>query len=148
MTQLADSDAEFAAMQTLYKALEPLNDDARKRVVDYILARFGITSPKITKRNPNDQIAEEQIELEEERAAAPKFTSFAELHAAAQPGTNAHKALVAGYWLQVGNNAESFDGFSVNKELKHVGEGLSNVTNAIDTLRNQKPALALQLRKS
>jgi hypothetical protein len=55
---------------------------------------------------------------------------------------------VGGYWLQVCQNSESFDGFSVNKELKDVGQGLGNITNAIDGLRSQKPALALQLKKS
>jgi hypothetical protein len=32
--------------------------------------------------------------------------------------------------------------------LKNLGQGLANITNAIDGLRNQKPALVLQLKKS
>jgi hypothetical protein len=36
----------------------------------------------------------------------------------------------------------------VNKELKLLGEGVPNITMAVDALRSQKPALAVQLQKS
>lgn len=86
--------------------------------------------------------------IEEEPTVAPKYAALAEIYDAARPTSNADKALVAGYWLQVCQGAESFDGFSANRELKHLGQGLANVTNAIDSLKGQKPALALQLKKS
>lgn len=38
----ATADAEFSAMQSVYAALEPLEDDARSRVVNYIVARLEI----------------------------------------------------------------------------------------------------------
>jgi hypothetical protein len=56
--------------------------------------------------------------------------------------------LVAGYWVQVCGGADSFDGFSVNRELKNLGHGLINVTVAIEGLRKQQPARALQLAKA
>jgi hypothetical protein len=36
----------------------------------------------------------------------------------------------------------------VNKELKNLGEGILNITSALDALKAQKPALALQLKKA
>jgi len=84
-------------------------------------------------------------------ATAPQpvnYSSFAELFDAALPKSNADRALVAGYWLQVCQGAESFGGQAVNTELKHLGEAIANITNALESLKTQKPALALQLKKS
>jgi hypothetical protein len=145
------TDAEFSAMQTLYSALEPLDNDARIRVVDYIAARLKIAvkSPErpsgagVIASNGGDGAA-----IEEEERTAPKYKDFADLYAAARPKNQADKALVAGYWLQVCQGAENFDGFSANRELRHLGERVGNITNAVDNLKDQKPELALQLKKS
>ena len=53
-----------------------------------------------------------------------------------------------GYWLQVCNKAESFDSQRANTELKNLGHGVPNITKAIDGLKAQNPALALQLKKA
>jgi hypothetical protein len=143
-----EPDQEFEAMRVLYKALEPLDDDARSRVVTYIIARLDIA----TDGEPEDDVADISQEpasaLRQEQAHAPKFSEFAELFDMARPVSNAHKALVAGYWLQVCQSQEDFDGQSANRELKHLGEGVGNITIAINSLRTQKPALVIQLRKS
>ena len=151
MTEVAnDPDAEFGAMQTVFAALQNLDENARARVLDDVTSRLGIASvAKVAaKQQPDRDDDDEQPALEQEQEAAHKFGSLAELFDAAQPKTTSDKALVAGYWLQVCQASESFDGFSINKELKHLGEGLPNVTSAVDTLKGKKPALALQLKKS
>lgn len=146
------ADAEFAAMQTLYTALEPLDDDARNRVVNYIVARLEITLQNVAKPSiagaTTTNGGDEEAGIEREEKVAPKYSSLAELYDATQPKNTADKALVAGYWLQVCQGAESFDGFSANRELKHLGQGVTNITNAVESLKSQKPALALQLKKS
>jgi hypothetical protein len=150
-THPTGGDTEFAAMQALYNALEPLDDDARERVVKYIIARLeinAITSAENRVKSRGNSVDVEETALQEEEAIAPKYGSFAELFDSLQPKSNPDKALAAGYWLQVCQGGESFEGFSANKELKNLGQGLANITNAIDGLRNQKPALALQLKKS
>jgi len=81
-------------------------------------------------------------------AGVRSFSSFAELYDAAQPKSQSDKALVAGYWLQQSLGGDNFDSFSINKELKNLGEGVPNITSALDTLKGQKPALVLQLKKS
>lgn len=143
-------DPEFSAMNVLYAALEPLDSEARKRVVAYIVARLGMThgGPKSSDSGPIDLGGDQEPDLENETNIAPKYGTLAELCDATHPTTAAHKALVAGYWLQVCQGGESFDGFSANKELKHLGEGVANITVAMDALKSQKPALALQLKKS
>ncbi len=146
------ADAEFAAMHTVYGVLKPLDDDARRRIVNYVVARLEIDGRAMPASGGNQNVpaapASDEAVLQSEKAAAPKYGSFAELFDAAKPKSSAEKALVAGYWLQVCQNADSFDGFSANKELKNLGQGLPNVTNAIEALKTQQPALALQLKKS
>jgi hypothetical protein len=145
-----DSDGEFSAMHAVYAALAPLDEDARIRVVDYIVARFEISARPAPGGHPAADAGSQSYEdtIKEETAVSSKFGSFAELYDAAQPKNQSEKALVAGYWLQVCQGAGSFDGFSANKELKNLGQGVGNITVAIDSLKNQKPALALQLKKS
>ncbi|MBZ9807787.1 hypothetical protein LB542_16705 [Mesorhizobium sp. BR1-1-9] len=143
------ADAEFSAMQTLYNALEPLDDDARSRVVNYIVARLEIVhNASRAAAAAAEPAAGSEPAAEPEIAEATTYGSVAELYDATQPKTNGDKALIAGYWLQVCQGAENFDSQSANKELKHLGQGLANVTAAIESLKNQKPALALQLKKS
>jgi hypothetical protein len=149
--QAVSPDVEFETMHSVYSALSQLDEDARGRVLDYVTSRLKIASvakPAKTQSVDREQEDEAESPTIVEQGATAKFASLAELFDAAQPSTTSEKALVAGYWLQVCLASDSFDGFSVNKELKHLGEGLANVTSAIDTLKAQKPALALQLKKS
>lgn len=144
---------EFDAMKAVYEALEPLEDDARERVVKHVA---GMLEINVTAKHGKNNVASgdaEQADADAEAAAAaassvPAFKNFAELFAAADPETTAHKALVAGYWIQVSEGNPTFDGQRANKELAHLGHKLANITNAVDTLKVQKPALVIQTKKS
>ena len=146
-------DDEFSAMHALYKALQPLDEEARSRVLGYVVARLGISVPSGVKPTTGDQDSvsgngEGEGKDDHREQFKTKYTTIAELFDATQPRSHAEKALVSGYWLQNCQGAESFDGQSANKELKHLGHGVQNITNAINALKSQKPALALQLKKS
>ena len=145
------ADAEFEAIQTIYSALKPLEEGARGRVMEYVSNRLGIATqakaPVTPPIEPKDSEASEQDSVAGQSTGL-RFDTLAELFDAAQPKTQPDKALVCGYWLQVCQSSDSFDGFSVNKDLKNLGEGIPNITNALDALKNQKPALALQLKKN
>ena len=41
-----------------------------------------------------------------------------------------------------------FDAQSVNTKLKHLGHGVGNITQALDVLKDRRPQLIVQLRKS
>jgi hypothetical protein len=151
-----DIDAEFEAIQTVFAALKPLDEEAQQRVLDYVSNRLGLALQARRATTPNrDDAVEQSEEIASDEEVAPaaarsmtKFGSFAELCDAAQPKSQSDKALVAAYWLQQCQGADSFDSFSINKELKNLGEGVANITSALDTLKGQKPALVLQLKKS
>ena len=142
-------DEEFTAMQTVFRALEPLDADSRQRVVKYITARLAITAGGA---GASTMVSgDERSEGPSEGAKAStqgKFATLAELFDAADPKTNIDRVLVAAYWVQVHEGAESFNSYSVNHALKDLGHGVTNVTGAFDALKGQKPALVLQLRKA
>lgn len=142
-------DEEFAAIQTVFKALEPLDATSRQRVFEYIAARLAIATGGVAASRPlsSDEGGENRSEVVT-AAAEGKFATLAELFDAADPKTNMDRVLVAAYWVQVCEGTESFSSYSVNHALKNLGHGVSNVTTAFDALKGQKPALVLQLRKA
>ncbi len=148
--QTQSADAEFDAIQAIYSALKPLEEGARGRVLEYVSSRLGIATQAkaqpISPADPSGGAPSQDVSVP--AAIQANFGTFAELFDAAQPKTQSEKALVGGYWLQVCQASESFDGFSVNKDLKNLGHSIANITNALDALKNQKPALALQLKKN
>lgn len=147
---------EFSAIQAVHAALQDLDDEARTRVLTYIVSLLGIDTKAGIGRTPVQSAgAASGVEDDPEGAApaeaakgSPTFGSFAELYAAASPKSNAEKALVVGYWLQVCQSADSFTAASANKELTHLGHKIANITDAIDQMKSQKPMLILQLKKS
>ena len=143
-------DVEFAAMQSVFKALEPLDAHSRERVFQYIAARLGISAVREARSSSlaGDEENGEQPKLGEGSTSQGEFATLAELHDAANPGSDRDSALVAAYWLQVCEGADSFVSYSVNKALKELGHGVSNITGAFDGLKGQKPALVLQLKKA
>ena len=58
------------------------------------------------------------------------------------------KALVAAYWMQFFENAPSFPAQPLNDLLKDLGHRVGNITEALTALKNERPALILQLKKS
>lgn len=146
---------EFSAIKAVHEALEPLEEEARSRVLTYITSLLGIdvkvAGSRGAARATDDADADEEAEeaaADEAAKGAPTFSTFAELYAAASPKSNGEKALVVGYWLQVCQGAENFTAAAANKELTHLGHKVANITDAIDQMKNQKPMLILQLKKS
>ncbi len=143
-----EPDEELEAIRTVYTALEALDHDARARVMKYIMSRLNIPPESESENETADTEANFDATLQPEQSQAQEYESFAELFDAAQPSSNANMALVAGYWLQVCQGQGDFDGQSANAELKHLGQRIENITVAMNSLRGQKPALVIQLRKS
>jgi hypothetical protein len=152
----SDASKEFEAIQAVHSALEPLDEEGRSRVMAYIGSLLGVAvklgGKTATASGSSDE--EENGEGNEGGAAAQAtkgpqtFSSFAELYDQAGPKSNGEKALVVGYWLQVCQEADTFTAAAANKELMHLGHKVANITDAIDSFKDQKPSLILQLKKS
>ena len=147
LNDMSDPAKEFEAIQTVYGALEPLGDEAQTRVLIYIASLLGIDA-RIATGGASEEDAADVADSDEAAEQARVFDTFAELYDAANPQSNGEKALVAGYWLQVCQGTESFTAASAQKELADLGHKIPNITSAIDRVKNQKPMLLLQLKKS
>lgn len=136
-------DDELEAMKKIKAALEPLDDAARQRALHWASSKYrnaGAATFPISTR-----FGEMPSEAAQNNAL---FSSFAELFDAANPSTEKDKALVAAYWVQVCQSAASFPSQTLNTELKDLGHGVGNITEALTQLKNERPALVLQLKKS
>lgn len=137
MTDLAELDA----MKQMAAALESLDEQARQRALQWAISRYlgGRMTSASNSRPPTTMVT---------GSDALDFQTFAELFNAANPGTERDKALIAAYWIQVCQNSDSFPAQVLNDELKNLGHGIGNITDALTQLKNDRPALALQLKKS
>ncbi len=133
-------DPEMQALQEVGGALTKLGDDkeAVERVIRWAAAKHGVelhgTKP------PNETAA---LSLGD----ADSSTGVADLYAAAAPTTDPEKALVVAHWLQIRGGGEDLPANSISKELRNLGHGVSNITDALDSLIRRKPQLVIQTRK-
>lgn len=74
--------------------------------------------------------------------------SFAEFMDIFDPQSLIDTALVAAVWLQVREQKENFLGRDVNSLLKDAGRAIKNITNALTSLQQSKPALVIQISKN
>ena len=141
---------EMDAFKTVYDALEPLETEARQRVFTSVatMLAIGADAVKSNTSPPSRELARGAENVHDDNDGTDKYTAFAELYAEADPTSNADKALIAGYWLQVCKGTDNFSGFSINNELKNLGHKLANVTDALSKFIETKPQLVLQLKKT
>lgn len=145
---LMEDDPELAAMSAVLAALKPLDDDAKGRVVDWVIGKLGIEAGAHAKGRSNkhsESNGDVENEIGQEGSA---YSDFADLCSAASPGTDAQKALVAGYWFQVCQGQDNFGSQECNNQLKHFGIPVGNITRAFDNLKNSTPRLAMQVQKA
>lgn len=140
-------DKQVVAIKSIVEALSGLEEEERHIVLDYINRRYGTASPARHTEGTRSG-AGTGGSAAEDGDASSQFDSFPELYHAAQPQTDAEKALVGGYWLQVCEGRDSFDSFSVNQSLKDMGYPVGNITRAFDALMKQNPRLVQQMKKS
>ena len=131
-------DREIAAITAMAKAFDGMDSDAIERVLAWGAARFGV-APSVTAQASLHDVQNGSNEV---------HTDFPSLFSQAGPSTDPERALVGGYWLQVANGAEDFVSRDVNDELKNVGEGVGNITDALSKLMRRKPAEAMQTQKT
>lgn len=131
-------------MEKAFLALEELdNANSKLRVIEWLIKRFGLS--ELSVRGCDCVVANEAPKLED---MLPVFEMFIDLYDAANPSTDMERALVGGYWLQVQNNQETWNSFSVNKLLKDVGYGVGSISKSFDRAQDHKPALVRQTSKS
>jgi hypothetical protein len=125
--EMADYD-EIDAMKKIAEALEPLEDAARLRALQWALSRFrgGGSVRDLTLSPPRSEGPALDVD-----GSASSFTTIAEQIDASEP-----------------RNERDPDHEALNEQLKDLGHRVGNITDALTQLRDDRPALALQLKKS
>lgn len=146
--QIRAQDPEVVAIGKVCEAVAGLEPDVQQRVIRWAADKFkvahlGPESPRRQAQNRGDVREEAAAAAEEVKA----FNDFSSFYDAADPQTESQKALVAGYWLQQGNEHQDWTSQAANKELKNLGHGIANITGAFDDLIGQRPRLVIQTRK-
>jgi hypothetical protein len=140
---VAQEDAELLAMQKVVEALGGLEDDERRRVLEWTAKRFGVSVKANGRPATQDHAGDEYGD-----GGDPEFSDFADLFDAANPMDDNARALVGGYWFQQVQGNATFTGQQVNDSLKDTGNGVGNITNAFSRLQAKTPALVRQVSKS
>ena len=133
-------------MKKIADALESLDEAARQRALHWANSRFRAT--RMGNADGGSTSAQQFGTTNEPSENTVRFETFAELFEAANPNIEKEKALIASYWEQVCQSSPSFASQSLNAGLKDLGHGIGNITEALTALKNDRPALILQLKKS
>jgi hypothetical protein len=162
------TDPEIEAMAKCHEQLNPLDAGTKIRVIQWLISKYELNSqtsvsngaPKSISQNKNEMRVVDQetsvSENEETLVAVPQpkqnneienFETVGDLFAATSPTSDWEKALVVATYLQLKDGFSDFTGFDVNKELKHLGHGVQNITRPIQVCIDKKPQLIIQLRK-
>jgi len=151
MKLTTDPLAELAAMTEIAKALQLLDPESIRRVLQWAADRFGASvksaPPPITGSATVSNENKPELQAQTE-GVSPTYPNIADLYTAANPKGDSEKALVVAYWVQTNTNQSDFDAATINKELKHLGFGVGNITTALGSLSTRKPTLVIQTRKS
>lgn len=142
------ADPEIEAMSVVSDALADLDEDAQRRVLRWATERFNVT---FVAKGPDPQPQESNAgdEVDDQVFDEPiSFEHFGELFAAANPKSNEDKALVAAYWAQVVEGAETWQSRRLNSDLKDLGHSLPNITTALTSNMRKRPQRVIQIRKS
>lgn len=139
-----EDEPELKAMKTVYDALNELDEDAKRRVIDWVIGKFALGRSK--QKADRGAIGIQPVSGTGETSLA-SFSSVADLFAMTSPKNESDKVLVVASYLQEAKNLSELTGREVNKELTHLGHGVKNITAAINSLKNKKPALMIQTHK-
>jgi hypothetical protein len=138
-------DNEINSMQQVAAALTPLSEESRNRVLQWAVSRFRGGAAQGLRVSLDQSM---KAGTATQPLGAQGFDTFAELFEAANPLTEKEKGLVAGYWVQICQSQPSFGSQPLNDALKDLGHGVGNITDALSALKEERPALLLQLKKS
>jgi hypothetical protein len=143
-----DDDKELKAMTDIARALGSFPEDETdvvERILRWAASRYGIKTigahgKPIGSGGGHVQGAND--------GAGQDFADIADLYHATSPKTAAERALVAGFWKTTAQNRPEFTSQDINTDLKNLGHGVGNITDALTSLMTRKPSLVMQTAKS
>ena len=137
-------DEELEVMSAVYQEFMRIDDEAKQRVLDWVAGKFSLISPITgitgTKTLAGQVPSRETISIE-------SFSSVADAFNAASPEIDRDKALIVAAFLQKNLGKDEITGYEINNELRQLGHGLNNITDAINQMMDKRPKLMIQVKK-
>jgi hypothetical protein len=140
----AKKDPEVEAMGAVAAALDGLEAEQQGRVLRWAADRYSVTlgGRKIGGGGGDSGGGSE--------TDASQFSDLSDLFGAVAPATDEDRVLVIAYWFQELQDEKqpNVSGAQVNKELKHLGHGVRDITKVFSALIATSPQQVIQTRKS
>lgn len=142
-------DQEIEILSRSYDLLSGLDNDAKVRVLLWLSNKFRLgqttvmlmsdvaTTGAVVSEEPTDSAPTKPAPVEAP-SGLDSFNSFDELYRFLRPSSDAEKALLAAVFLSARRNMPEISSAQVQKELKNIGERVSNITQAISALVKKK----------
>jgi hypothetical protein len=144
-------DPEINAIEASYTAIKDLEEDAKVRVIKWIISKFSLQASFNAAVNPANKTKEATPQfvetLPKNNSALSSFTHLSELFSQAEPKTDVERALVVAAFMQEVQQQPELTSRLINDELKHMGYAASNITATISLLISKRPNLMIQTRK-
>lgn len=141
----AKKDPEVEAMGAVAEALDGLEPEQQGRVLQWAADRYSVTlgGRKIGGGGGDGSGGGSETD-------ASQFSDLSDLFSAAAAATDEDRALVVAYWFQELQDEKqpNVSGGQVNKELKHLGHGVRDITKVFSVLIATSPQQVIQTRKS
>lgn len=143
-------DPEIAALSSISSALDGLDPEAQTRILNWAAQRYDVApSGAGQQRRASRGAAGSTSEgVGDSNGAHQEYAAFVDLFDASNAKSEADRALIGGYWFQELKGEPTFQAQQVNNELKELGQGASNITDALGALEGKKPAQIRQVGKS
>jgi hypothetical protein len=139
----AKKDPEVEAMGAVAAALDGLEREQQGRLLRWAADRYSVTLGGRKIGGGRDSSGGSETD-------ASQFSDLSDLFGAAAPATDEDRALVIAYWFQELQDEKqpNVSGGQVNKELKHLGHGVRDITKVLSALIATSPQQVIQTRKS
>jgi hypothetical protein len=94
-----ETDIELEAIRTVISALQPLPDETRKRVINYISERFGIVIPSTQRYNRIIESGKTSLSIDNLESSLPSIIDIRQLKENKLPETSSEMAVLVAYYL-------------------------------------------------
>lgn len=141
---------EIDIMRKIAQMLNELEPGQQARVVRWICDKYGNhdrLSPSTRKESVDSAADSEDLRAKKQIKKTQYPQNFPDYYQLVHPETDAERALISAYWLQIIQGKESVRALDVNNLLKELGHQVNNITRAFDHLQTKSPQLIIQVRK-
>lgn len=156
-------DPEISAMSEALEALMYLDNGERKRIVDWITARFKLDEPYVPGQTAVETLERPPMSRSGRLKPGPKkrteadsqprekdvtqYDTVMDLFAEANAKKVSSKILLMAAYLQEKLNIKEISSFDINSRLKRIYHGVTNISSSINGLLNRDPQLMAVIEK-